>query len=296
MRQQVVWTDLTPKEIQACLQERDLYISADIVRQLLRDNGYRHRQMLKYLDMDQHPDRDAQFNNIARLEEQYLSSGNPIVSIDTKKKELLGTFYRDGKVYTRQALLAYDHDFPSYAEGVVIPYGIYDLKRSFGYISVGTSKDTSEFACDSIAWWWLEYGRDLYRGADSICLLCDGGGSNSASKYLFKEDLQKLSERLGVEIRVAHYPPYCSKYNPIERRLFCHMTRACQGVLFDSVATVKRLLERTRTSSGLGVVVEVLDKVYQVGRKYTEGFKENMKIRFDDLLPKWNYRAIPSTN
>jgi len=296
MRQEVIWTDLTPKEIQADLQERDFAISEDIVRQLLRDNGYRRRQMLKYLDMDQHPDRDAQFRNIARLKEQYLSSGNPIVSIDTKKKELLGTFYRDGKVYTRQTLLAYDHDFPSYAEGVVIPYGLYDLKQNFGYISVGTSKDTSEFACDSIAWWWAAHGRAAYPEADSICLLCDGGGSNSASKYLFKEDLQKLSDRLGMEIRVAHYPPYCSKYNPIERRLFCHVTRACQGVLFDSVATVKRLLERTWTSTGLGVVVEVLDKVYQVGRKYTEGFKENMKIRFDDLLPKWNYRAIPSTN
>src|SRR5262249_7264333 len=161
----------------------------------------------------------TQFVNLARLKEQYLNSGDPIVSIDTKKKELLGTFYRDGKVYTRQALLAYDHDFPSYAEGVVIPYGIYDLKRNFGYISLGTSKDTSEFACDSLAWWGPELGRGLYRGAGSICLLCAGGGSNSASKYLLKEALQNLSARRGVEIRVAHYPPYCSKYNPIERRL-----------------------------------------------------------------------------
>ena len=152
MREEVIWTDLTPEEIQANLMERDLYVSEDIVRQLLRDHGYRRRQMLKYLDMGQHPDRDAQFVNIARIKEEYLNSGNPIVSIDTKKKELLGTFYRDGKVYTRQALLAYDHDFPSYAEGVVIPYGIYDLKRNLGYLSVGTSKDTSEFACDSIAW------------------------------------------------------------------------------------------------------------------------------------------------
>jgi hypothetical protein len=295
MRPEVIWTDLTPGEIREDLMERDLYVSEDIIRRLLRDHGYRRRQMLKYLDMDRHPERDAQFVNIARIKEQYLNSGDPIVSIDTKKKELLGTFYRDGKVYTRRALLAYDHDFPSYAEGVVIPYGIYDLKRNSGYISVGTSKDTSEFACDSIAWWWTGFGRGLYRGARSICLLCDGGGSNSARKYLFKEDLQALSDRLGVEIRVAHYPPYCSKYNPIERRLFCHMTRACQGVLFDSVATVKRLLEKTRTAAGLRVIVGVLDQVYQTGRKYSEGFKENMTIRFDDLLPQWNYRAIPST-
>ena len=294
VREEVIWTDLTPKQIQATLMEGDLYVSEYVVRQLLEDAGYRRRQMLKYLDMGQHQDRDAQFLNIARIKEEYLKSCDPIVSIDTKKKELLGTFYRDGKVYTKQALLAYDHDFPSYASGVVIPYGIYDLKRNQGYLSVGTSKDTSEFACDSIAWWWLGHGQGLYRGARSICLLCDGGGSNSANKYLFKEDLQDLSDRLGIEIRVAHYPPYCSKYNPIERRLFCHVTRACQGVLFDSVATVKRLLEKTQTSTGLRVIVEILDKVYQTGRKYTDGFKENMKILFDDLLPKWNYRAVPS--
>src|SRR3954466_8368124 len=178
--------------------ERDLYVSEDIIRQLLRDHGYRRRQMLKYLDMDRHPDRDAQFVNIARLKEQYLNSGDPIVSIDTKKKELLGTFYRDGKVYTRQALLAYDHDFPSYAAGVVIPHGIYDLRRNFGYISVGTSKDTSEFACDSIAWWWTEFGRGLYRGARSIGLLCDGGGRQRRPPYLFKEDLQKLSGKASL--------------------------------------------------------------------------------------------------
>jgi hypothetical protein len=295
MQQEVIWTDLTPQEIQRDLRERDLYVSDHMVRQLLKDAGFRCRQMLKYLDMGAHQDRNAQFENIARLKEQYLKSGNPIVSIDTKKRELLGTFYRDGKLYGRQAVLAWDHDFPSYAEGVVIPYGIYDLKRNFGYLSVGTSHDTTEFACDSIAWWWLEYGRQLYRGADSICLLCDGGGSNSATKYLFKEDLQKLSNRLGMEIRVTHYPPYCSKYNPIERRLFPHVTRACQGCLFDSVATVKRLVEKTQTATGLRVIVAVLDKIYQTGRKYAEGFKENMEILFDDLFPKWNYRAVPST-
>jgi hypothetical protein len=293
MKQEVIWTDLTPQEIREDLAERDLYVSVEVIRQLLDDEGYRRRRITKYLDMGEHQDRNAQFENIARLKTEYLGSANPIVSIDTKKRELLGTFYRAGRVYTRQGLLAYDHDFPSYAEGVVIPYGIYDLKRNFGYVSLGTSHDTTQFACDSIAWWWREHGQRHYPSAHALCLLCDGGGSNSADKYLFKEDLQKLSVRLGLEIRVAHYPPYCSKYNPIERRLFCHLTRACQGVLFDSVATVKRLLEKTRTVTGLGVVVGILDKVYAVGRKYADDFKQNMKIRFDDFLPKWNYRALP---
>jgi len=296
MRREVIWTDLTPREIVEALREKDLYVGEAVIRQLLQDEGYRRRQMQKYLDMGEHPNRDAQFENIARIKREYLDSPDPILSIDTKKRELLGTFYRDGRVYTRQGLLAYDHDFPSYALGVVIPYGLYDLKRNVGYLSLGTSHDTTEFACDSIAWWWTNYGQSLYPDADSLCLLCDGGGSNSADKYLFKEDLQKLADRLGLEIRIAHYPPYCSKYNPIERRLFPHVTRACQGVIFDSVATVKRLVEKTRTATGLGVVVEVLEKVYQTGRKYAEGFKKEMKIVFDDDLPKWNYRAIPATS
>ena len=296
MKAEVVWTDLTPKEIQEDLAERDLGVSVEVIRQLLHDEGYRPLPMQKYLDMGAHRDRNAQFENIARIRAEYVASSDPILSIDTKKRELLGTFYRKGRVYTRQGLLAYDHDFPKYAKGVVIPYGLYDLKRNFGYVSLGSSHDTTEFACDSIAWWWQEHGRQQYPGAQSLCLLCDGGGSNSAAKYLFKEDLQKLADRLGLEIRVTHYPPYTSKYNPVERRLFCHMTRACQGVLFDSVATVKHLLEKTRTATGLGVVVSVMEKVYQTGRKYAEGFKKNMKILFDDFLPKWNYRAVPSSS
>lgn len=294
MREDVVWTDLTTKEIQETLAEKDIDVCVEVLRDVLHDQGIRQRSIRKYLDMGSHEDRDAQFQNIARIKAESFATPNPILSIDTKKRELLGTFYRDGKVYSRQSLLAYDHDFPSYAEGTVIPYGLYDLKRNFGYVNLGTSYDTSEFACDSVAWWWEEYGRQLYPDARSVCLLCDGGGSNSANNYLFKEDLQGLSDRLGLEIRVTHYPPYCSKYNPIERRLFCHVTRACQGVLFDSVATVKRLIEKARTATGLGVVVGVLGKVYQRGRKYAEGFKDNMKILFDAVMPKWNYRAVPA--
>ncbi len=161
-------------------------------------------------------------------------------------------------------------------------------------MNLGTGRDTGEFACDSIERWWESQGKAHYPRAGSILLLCDGGGSNSASQYLFKEDLQRLVDRLGIEIRVAHYPPYCSKYNPIEHRLFPHVTRACQGVIFESVGLVKELMEKARTSTGLRVTVDILDKVYQTGRKYAEGFKGNMTIVFDEVLPKWNYRAVPS--
>ena len=129
-----------------------------------------------------------------------------------------------------------------------------------------------------------------------LLLLCDGGGSNSASRYVFKEALQALADRLGLEIRVAHYPPYCSKYNPIEHRLFPHVTRACQGVVFHTTRIVRELMEKTKTRTGLAVTVDIMDKVYEVGRKAAKGFKENMKIAFDSVLPKWNYRAIPTTS
>jgi len=136
-------------------------------------------------------------------------------------------------------------------------------------------------------------GQFTYAYAKSILLLCDGGGSNSSNYYIFKEDLQKLANEIGLEIRVAHYPPYTSKYNPIEHRLFPHITRACHGAIFTSIELVKSLIEKTATKTGLSVIVNLMDKVYAKGRKVADGFKENLSIVFDEYLPKWNYRAIP---
>jgi hypothetical protein len=160
-------------------------------------------------------------------------------------------------------------------------------------MTLGTSGDTSEFACEAIRKWWIDYGKVEYLNSTELLILCDGGGSNSSRYYLFKEDLQKLSNELKIEIRIAHYPPYTSKYNPIEHRLFPHITRSCQGVIFKTIDLVNTLIERTTTSKGLAVVSTILDKTFKTGRKVAEGFKENMKIEFDDFLPLWNYRAIP---
>ncbi len=178
----------------------------------------------------------------------------------------------------------------------MIPHGLYDLSRNEGYVQIGTSHDTGEFACDSLRYWWQHHGVIHYPDADSILLLCDGGGSNSARHYLFKQDLQKLANELGIEIRIAHYPPYTSKYNPIEHRLFPHVTRACQGVIFRCVEIVQELIAKTKTSTGLRVFATILDGFYQTGRKVTEEYKRNMEIVFDDYLSKWNYTAIPQTS
>jgi hypothetical protein len=238
--------------------------------------------------------RNEQFENIARLKAEYVAAGNPVVSMDTKKKEYLGNFYRDGHLYTTKEIQVYDHDFNSLALGVVIPHGIYDMQRNTGYINLGTSRDTGEFACDCVRNWWVNQGRFAYPDATSILVLCDGGGSNSSRHYIFKQDLQALADELGIDIRIAHYPPYTSKYNPIEHRLFPHVTRACQGVVFTSVELVRELMQKTHTRKGLTVTVQIVDKVYQKGRKVAKDFKETMRIVFDEFLPKWNYTAVPN--
>lgn len=179
------------------------------------------------------------------------------------------------------------------ATGIAIPHGLYDLKDNIGFIQIGTSHDTSEFACDSIRYWWNNYGKNRYQLATSILLLCDGGGSNSSRYYVFKEALQALVNEIGIEIRIAHYPPYTSKYNPIEHRLFPHLSRACKGVIFDSVNTVAKLMAKATTQKGLQVFTTIIDKAYQTGKKVAEGFKETMEIFFDDFLPQWNYTAKP---
>lgn len=187
----------------------------------------------------------------------------------------------------------YDHDWPSLAKGIAIPHGLYDLAENEGYMHIGTSHDTSEFACDALRNWWDKHGSKRYTKATSILILCDGGGSNSSRAYLFKQDLQSLANGLGIEIRVAHYPPYTSKYNPIEHRLFPHISRSCQGVIFESIEMVKELIEKTTTQTGLKVVATILDKAYETGRKVAKEFKEAMSIEFDEYLPQWNYTAKP---
>jgi hypothetical protein len=293
MREAVVWTDLTPREISDSLRAQAVCVGPRIVRRILDRLGFARRQMAKVLPGGDSPHRDAQFRHLAHLIQEFLEAGNPVLSIDTKKKEFLGTLYRDGKVYCQQALKAFDHDFPSLATGVIIPHGIYDLARNQGWMHLGLSRDTTEFTCDSLRLFWHSDGQRLYPKASAILLLCDGGGSNSCHKHLFKEDLQGVVNDLTVPIRVAHYPAYCSKFNPIERRLFSHVTRACQGVLFDSLHTVLGLMQKTKTQQGLTVTVRVLDKLYEGGRTVSEAFKKTMPIVFEKLLPQWNYWALP---
>lgn len=237
--------------------------------------------------------RNVQFERIFELRDLYKAAGNPVVSVDTKKKELIGNLFREGKIYTKETVEVFDHDFPSLAEGVAIPHAIYDTALNEGYVSIGTSRDTSEFSCDSIRYWWDNFGKVYYPNADSILMLMDGGGSNSSRHYIFKQDLQTLADEIGIEIRIAHYPPHTSKWNPIEHRLFPHITRSLQGMVLTSHELAKELIEKTTTRSGLKVFSSIFNRVYETGRKVAKGFKESMRIVFDDVLAQWNYVAVP---
>jgi hypothetical protein len=293
MKPAALWTNLSLNGIADRMADLGTPVGTSIVEQLLDQFHLGRRQAFKTMAMGPTRARNEQFETITFYKELYLNSPNPILSIDTKKRELLGLFYRDGHLFTTQPWHVFDHDFPSFANGHVIPHGLYDLKRNRGYVNLGISHDTSAFACDSIFQWWTAEGHTAFPLANSLLLLCDGGGSNSATQYLFKQDLQGLADRMGLEIRVAHYPPYTSKYNPIEHRLFPHLTRACQGIIFETVEQVQHYMAKAETRTGLSVAVNILHKVYETGRKVVAGFKKTMRIVYDNLLPRFNYRAIP---
>jgi hypothetical protein len=285
-------TNLSQQVIADRLRAAGVAVSRRIVAQLLGEHDFHRRGLFKSLAMGQFAQRDAQFEYIAGIKRTYLDRGLPVLSIDTKKRELIGPFYRYGWLYSQARRRVYDHDFPRFAEGVVIPHGIYDLRYNRGYVHLGTSHDTSAFACDCLALWWAHDGRLLYPSAEEILLLCDGGGSNSARTYLFKADLQVLANRLGKTFRVLHYPPYCSKWNPIEHRLFPHLSGACRGMVLSSVALVQQLTSQAGTRTGLRVV-DILRTEYATGRQVAEEVKENVNLHRDDFLPQLNYRIKP---
>jgi hypothetical protein len=294
MREGVLWTNLSRAAIAAELRQRGFQVSVPVVSQLLDRHNLGRRKAQKTLPLKQHAQRDQQFQIIARLRAEYDKSPNPILSIDTKHKEFLGLLFRAGRLYTQKALQTLDHDFPSAATGVLYPHGIYDCKRNLGHINLGLSHDTSRFACDSVAYWWDRFGQPAFPQATSILMLCDGGGSNAAKRHIFKYHLEQLADRIGLELRVTHYPPYCSKYNPIEHRLFPHVTRACQGLLFSSLDVVCQAMARAGTATGLATTVHVLAGDYATGEKAPKHYKKTTKILFDEDLPVWNYRATPT--
>ena len=273
-------------------KKKGFRVSRNVVRQLLKKHGYVKRKAEKNQRTGEFKERDRQFKKITRLKAKYDRADNPVISIDCKKKEKLGNLYREGPLYCLEAEVVYDHDYLS--EGTVIPHGIYDLKYNDAMINIGIRAETSQFACDSIERWWNKIGRQRYPQATSVLLLADCGGSNSYRHHVFKEALQRLANAIGLEIRIAHYPPYASKWNPIEHRLFPHLSRALSGVVFKSYELVKELIENTGTEGGLKVTATIINTIYEKGKKARHAIYETGTIIFDKVLGKLNYKIKPA--
>lgn len=259
--------------------------------------GYSRQQNQKMCQIgDQHPDRDAQFRYINKTAEQFLEAGDPVISIDTKKKENIGNFKNNGSEYRpkgepRRVL---DHDFPLPELGKVAPYGVYVLNNNTGFINLGISHDTPEFAGESVRAWWNVIGENTFPDAKRIYVTCDNGGSNGSRIWLFKHYLQELSNETGLEIHVSHFPPGTSKWNKIEHRLFCYISKNWQGQPLIDIETVVNLISSTTTKTGLEVVCKVDANTYETGLKITEEQKKSINISFVGPNEKWNYIIKPN--
>jgi hypothetical protein len=296
MEEGVWWTNLRRPEIAARLSDEGFPVSVTVIDRLLEafQMGYRAPQKIK--TMTQHADRNRQFEHIAELKQIWLESGEPILSMDTKRREMLGTYARPGRVLSTARLPAWDHDFPTHSPGVVIPHGLFDLARNEGYMHLGLSHDTSDFAIDAFLDYWWTYGCHRYSRAEDLLLFCDAGGSCSYRRLVFKEQLQRAADETGLRIRVAHYPTGCSKYNPIEHRLFPHITRECQGVFLACVEQVRDLMRKATTSTGLRTFARVIRRTYDTGKKAIITAATDLCIAFDNVLPQWNYVLFPKAD
>lgn len=286
----VHWISLKHSQIQRLFNEKhQIQLSMRFIRQIVARLGYRYRSIKKDLATGSYSRRDEQFKIIFAMV-ALISLRNPILSLDCKKKELLGNLYRAGKVLTIGQQKSYDHDFSNLGTGKVIPHGIYDLQFNQGFITIGNSSETATFITDNLQWWWETFGIHQYPDAKHLLLLCDSGGGNSYRHHAFKKALQALAKEIGLDIIVCHYPPYASKWNPIEHRLFCHIHQAMSGQMFHNYETVQKLIENTRTDSGLTVKVRIHLKEYQTGINTLKSEVDEKRILYHKDLPELNYR------
>ena len=251
--------------------------------------GFKYRKLHKNLSCGTYADRDRQFQIIFSLITA-MSICSPILSIDCKKKEVLGNLYRQGKCFMKGQLEVFDHDYSHLSTGKVIPHGIYDLQRNEGFVTIGTSHETAAFVAENLLWWWDNYGIHHYADAKNILILCDAGGANSYRHYAFREQMLNFAKTIGKDLVICHYPPYASKWNPIEHRLFAHIHHAMQGVVLSDYNIVKELIEKTITKSGLKVMVRILNKQFDTGIKGAKEKLDNNRISHHPIIPELSYR------
>jgi hypothetical protein len=289
------WNSKSTYQIQQYLARRGHPVSADTVQRRLRMMEYSLQANRKDKEGASHADRDRQFRYLSESAKRFLARGEPVISVDTKKKERVGNFKNNGRKWRKkgQSPKVNVHDFPSLAKGTAIPYGAYDVHRNEGMVNVGMTHDTAEFAVESIRRWWRQFGARHYPGARRLLICAESGGSNSARSRAWKYYLQEFSDQAGLEIVVGHYPPGTSKWNKIEHRMFSFISMNGKGEPLVSFETVVNMISATKTSKGLRVKA-VLDKGrYETGVKISDDQMKELKLRPHQQNPEWNYSLLP---
>jgi len=279
------------------LEKQGHKVSQRTVCDLLTALGYSLQAPRKTHEGGKHPDRDAQFQHIARQVAMYQTAGDPVISVDTKKKELIGDFKNSGQEWQPmgrpEEVRVYD--FIDAELGKVAPYGVYDLIANQGWVSVGIDHDTAEFAVESIRRWWREMGKQLYASAKNLLITADCGGSNGYRVRLWRLQLQKLADELGLTIQVCHFPPGTSKWNKIEHRMFCHITQNWRGRPLLSREVVVNLIGNTTTAEGLKIQAKLDENLYEAGIKVSDQELAEVTIERDTFHGEWNYKIMPRT-
>jgi len=289
------WTCKSTYKIAQALQEKGHAISQRSVYALLKELGYSLQANRKIEEGADHPDRDAQFQHINRLVKRVQARAQPVISVDTKKKENLGNFANAGHEWERQGKprTVNTYDFPDKDKGKACPYGVFDMAHNEGWMNVGISHDTAEFAVESIRRWWKRMGKLRYPRATELLITADGGGSNGYRTRLWKREIQNLANELGLRIRVCHFPPGTSKWNKIEHRMFSFVTKNWRGRPLDSLATIVNLIADTTTDTGLRIEADIDDKAYEKGIAVSDQEMESFNIKRDKFHGEWNYTVLP---
>jgi hypothetical protein len=288
------WLNCRLRDLQAKLQERAHPVSLPVISRLLKQRDYRLRVNRKNDEGKSPEDRDQQFVYLQQQREAFQADGQPVLSIDTKKKELVGNFKNAGRIWCAEALDVNVHDFPSQGDGKAVPYGLYDLTHNQGSVYVGQSADTAEFAVDNLAHWCEHEMPTRFPNATKLLLHADCGGSNGARCKLWKQQLQvQIADRFGLEVTVCHYPTGCSKWNPIEHRLFSEISKTWAGCPLSSYDTILDYLRDTKTETGLAVMAHRVTKVYQKGLEVAKEVMAALHITPHAVCPQWNYTIHP---
>jgi len=288
------WVRKSLNSLAEALVKRGYQVGRTTVRRLLRKLEYGLYHNRQSLTGPPHPDRECQFRYISRVKNLFLSAGYPVISVDTKKKELIGNFKNNGADWASQATLVNAHDFKQDALGRAVPYGIYDLVHNEGYVYVGTSYDTPEFAAFAIAQWWIDPQRSRFAREDKLLILCDAGGSNNCRYWLWKQQVQEqLADQFGIEVLICHYPTGASKWNPIEHRLFSQISRNWAGKPLRTFDCMLNYIRHTTTRTGLKVKAVLVDRVFEKGRQVTKAERDALNLVRRPICSNWNYMLKP---